>query len=306
MYKSPLLPKPVTEYDIRLLRVFKTIVECGGFSAAESELNITRSTISVHMMNLEQRIGMKLCNRGRGGFSLTPEGQQAYEAMRGLFNSLDEFSLKMASIGGDVSGELNIQCSDEEANNEHVKLDQVIALMMEKHPDIHMSIEVGNVNIIEQNLLTDKIHLGILPQFRAIEGLQSQLIYQEPIYLYCGEGHDFFNLDDKDISEQDINAAPAVYPGIDVTLAGRGQLKQMNLAAKAYQYDARISLVRSGKFLGFFPKNYAKPWEQQGKLKCVHSSTRFYDVGHHLISKSSSKEPSKISAFMEVWHSVHS
>ena len=30
----------VTDNDLRLLRVFKAVVHCGGFSAAELELNI--------------------------------------------------------------------------------------------------------------------------------------------------------------------------------------------------------------------------------------------------------------------------
>lgn len=32
----------VSDFDIRLLRIFKTIVECGSFSAAESTLGLNR------------------------------------------------------------------------------------------------------------------------------------------------------------------------------------------------------------------------------------------------------------------------
>ena len=46
----------VADYEIRLLKVFKAVVECGGFAAAETELNIGRSTISTHVANLEQRL----------------------------------------------------------------------------------------------------------------------------------------------------------------------------------------------------------------------------------------------------------
>ncbi len=73
-----MIPRPVAEYDLRLLRVFKAVVENGGFSAAEAELGITRSTISVHMANLETRMQLKLCIRGRQGFSLTEDGRSDY------------------------------------------------------------------------------------------------------------------------------------------------------------------------------------------------------------------------------------
>ncbi|MFM7786129.1 MAG: LysR family transcriptional regulator, partial [Gammaproteobacteria bacterium] len=65
----PLLGQ-VTDLDLRLLRVFRTVVESGGFAAAELALNVGRSTISKQIKDLETRLGMRLCRRGRGGFAL--------------------------------------------------------------------------------------------------------------------------------------------------------------------------------------------------------------------------------------------
>ena len=36
----------VSDTDLRLLQVFKAVVECGGLSAAELELNIGTSTVA--------------------------------------------------------------------------------------------------------------------------------------------------------------------------------------------------------------------------------------------------------------------
>lgn len=44
----------VTDFDLKLLRIFKTVSECGSFSAAESLLGITRSAISLNMSDLEK------------------------------------------------------------------------------------------------------------------------------------------------------------------------------------------------------------------------------------------------------------
>ena len=56
----------VGDVDLRLLRVFKAVADCGGMAAAELELNIAMSTISRHVKDLEQRLGLVLCRRGRG------------------------------------------------------------------------------------------------------------------------------------------------------------------------------------------------------------------------------------------------
>ena len=93
MRKDTFVPRPVSEYDLRLLRIFKVVVECGGFAKAEPVLNITRSTISVHISNLESRMKFKLAKRGRGGFALTEQGKVVYEASLKLFHQIQKSPL---------------------------------------------------------------------------------------------------------------------------------------------------------------------------------------------------------------------
>jgi DNA-binding transcriptional LysR family regulator len=84
----------VTDNDLRLLRVFRAVVACGGFSAAELELNINRSTISRHIKDLEIRLGVTLCRRGRGGFALTSEGEQVHASALKIMSAMEEFSTR--------------------------------------------------------------------------------------------------------------------------------------------------------------------------------------------------------------------
>src|SRR6201994_2356029 len=70
----------ISDGDIRLLRVFCAVVRCGGFAAAESELQLGLPSISRYIKDLETRLGVRLCRRGRVGFSLTEQGKQAYSS----------------------------------------------------------------------------------------------------------------------------------------------------------------------------------------------------------------------------------
>src|SRR5205807_7002622 len=94
----------LSDGDIRLLRVFSKVVEAGGFSAAQIELNISQSTISTHMTALEQRLGVRLCQRGRSGFSLTEKGQRIYQASQRLFASLDELRSEAGAVRSRLVG----------------------------------------------------------------------------------------------------------------------------------------------------------------------------------------------------------
>ncbi len=80
----------IADVDIRLLRVFLAVVESGGFSAAQTVLNVGIPTISLHMSELERRIGFRLCSRGSAGFQLSDRGKEVYEQTRALVATLDD------------------------------------------------------------------------------------------------------------------------------------------------------------------------------------------------------------------------
>ena len=50
----------LSDMDLRLLKVFKSVVDCGGMAAAELELNIGTSTVSRHVKDLETRLAEAL------------------------------------------------------------------------------------------------------------------------------------------------------------------------------------------------------------------------------------------------------
>ena len=107
MAKKALLGN-ITDSDLRLLRVFRAVVTCGGFAAAELELNINRSTISRHIKDLESRLGVTLCRRGRGGFALTDEGEQVFASARKMMASVEEFQHEVDELHQRLTGALSI------------------------------------------------------------------------------------------------------------------------------------------------------------------------------------------------------
>ena len=52
--------------DLKLLRIFISVVRHQGFANAQRELNLSTSAISTYMSQLEGALGIVLCHRGRG------------------------------------------------------------------------------------------------------------------------------------------------------------------------------------------------------------------------------------------------
>ena len=122
--------------DIHLLRVFVAVVECGGFSAAQISLNVAQSTISTQMSSLETRLGLRLCNRGRAGFSLTDDGRAVYDAAISLFHSIDQFTGRVNERRGGLAGELRMAFADALLENTDFLLDHAIARFREDRKSV--------------------------------------------------------------------------------------------------------------------------------------------------------------------------
>jgi len=302
--KSSIIPKPITEYDLRLLRIFVCVVEHGGFAAAETALGVTRSTISVHMSNLESRMKLKLCLRGRGGFSLTEDGQAVYRAVISLFDSLNDFSLLVGTLGKELSGELVILCADQLDHAKQQKMAQVIQEIHDSSPNLHLVLDGDSISNIEKSLLKDKAHIGLFPDYQQIEGLNYTPLCNEPIYLCCAHSHPFFNKVDTKITDDDLASALAIHPGIDIDMSGKSQLTKLNLAAKAYQFDTRKSMILSGRYIGYMPQSYIQHELNMGLMRIIQPSSLTYQFNLSLVSKKSPREINKVKLLSDVFSRV--
>ena len=112
--------------DLHLLAVFMMVAECGGFAAAQVALNVSQSTISRQIGDLERRLGMRLCQRGRAGFHLTDKGRIVYEACQHLSTALEGFRTTVGALRGELVGDLSIAAIDNWATERGYPLADVL------------------------------------------------------------------------------------------------------------------------------------------------------------------------------------
>jgi DNA-binding transcriptional LysR family regulator len=262
----------LSDMDLRLLQVFKAVVECGGMAAAELELNIGTSTVSRHVKDLETRLGLTLCRRGRAGFALTPEGQRVYEETLRLLASVRGFLGSIDDIHARMGGQLAVAVFDKTASNPAARISGAIAAFAREAPDVQLHLHVGSINAIERGVIDGSYQVGIIPAHRSSQSLVYADLFGETMLLYCGAGHPLFGASPAALQALDWDAVRAYpfaglgYHSPNMELSHQARLTR---SATGFDQESIATLILSGRYLGFLPDHYAEAFERQGRMQAV-------------------------------------
>ncbi len=304
MVKKALLGQ-VGDTEIRLLRIFKSVVECGGLAAAELELNIGRSTVSRHVKDLEQRLGLLLCRRGRSGFALTPDGQRVYDAALRLLTALDGFRADVRDLHAGLQGPLSLGLFDKIATNPAARLHQALGAFREEAPQVTLDITVGSLNALETAVIDGRLHLAVVPDHRRSDSLNYLPLFPETMWLYCGQGHPLYDrpvgaVGWDELRGQDYAGLAFHSPNMEVT--HRFGLRR---TATVTDQEALALLILSGRYLGFLPDHYADIFLRNGRLRRVGPDDASYPVQFVAITRASPPAPRAARAFLEALRRAH-
>ncbi|KIC17251.1 MULTISPECIES: LysR family transcriptional regulator [unclassified Leisingera] len=261
--------KHVADADLKLLRVFKAVAESGGLAAAESELNIGKSTISKYIADLELRLDLKLCNRGPAGFSLTDDGAKVLRSAEGLLISVADFRAEVNEIKQQLAGTIRIALFDQCASNPEAFVPGGIRAFNKAAPAVEIDLSLEPPNVIETKVISGQLDIGILALHRPSPSLDYMPLYGENMFLYCGKGHPFMDRDLSALSLSDVQAMN--YAGIRVNSPNLhvGQTLGFRRAAKVQNEQALAILIMSGSYLGFLPDHMAEGYIRKGLMKAV-------------------------------------
>lgn len=287
----------VSDIDLRLLRIFVAVVESGGYSLAGARLNAAESTISSHMTELEHRLGMRLCERGRSGFKLTKDGEEVYQATRELLADVARYRDRLATLKPALGGTLNIGLPDATLSNTESRLVEAFAAYHKASPGIALDIQMLNPRDLERKVVEGALHLAIAPEHRRVAGLAYIPLFIERNYLYCARAHPLFTRDDATITQFDLDAADRI---------SRGYLERFDEAffskpasgATVAQIEAAALLILTGLFIGFLPDHYARPWILDGQLRAIKPDHIVYSAHFNIITRRKAEADMRVSALV--------
>lgn len=303
--KNKALLGQLSDMDLRLLQVYKAVVDCGGFSAAELELNIGVSTISRHIKDLETRLGLVLCQRGRSGFALTDQGQRVYEEATKLFAALNGFRASIDEIHGRIGGVINIALFEKTTSNPNAKIAQAISSFVDDAPDVSLNLHVRPINEIERGVIDGQYDLGIVPGHRESACLDYRALFTEQMQLYCSNDHPLRASTNTCLRWSDVAGYPLAglsYHSPNLQMTHQAGLQRV---AHAYDQEGVAAFILSGKFIGFLPVHYASSFVADGLMTAISPQNLNYEAEFFAITRRPSSPCRATKLFMDCLIDAH-
>ncbi len=265
------MTRRIEQIDLRLLRVFTTLVDHGSFIAAQVDLNINQSTLSSHIKELEERLGMRLCERGRRtGFRLTDDGKLVYEATQRLFRHLDEFNSEVKSYAGQLIGELEIVSTDHIILNENAHISETIENFKSRSGRVNINFHVKAPTEVVQGVADGLFHVGIGSRLEQMPGVDYTPLFTQTHLFYCGSKHPLFHKSEDELNVGQLMQMEMIRPKFGQASAVPKSMKRLpTMTATCFNIEAIAMFVLSGQYLGYLPENYARLWVERKEMKVL-------------------------------------
>lgn len=259
----------INNVDLKLLRVFKCVVEAGGLTSASHELNIGLAAISKQLSDLEIRLGMTLCSRGREGFELTEYGITVYQATLELFSSLNTFREKLHHSRSELLGDMSLSVVDNTISDPQSPVTKAVQLLHKAAPKVNIRLQTAHLDDIEKGLNEGRFNCAIAPVYEEKSDFDYYKIYSEMSNLYCGSEHSLFNEDHDNITLEQLKKQKIVNHTYVTNRHGNKFFAFNESPIQAVQVEAVAMLILTGHFIGYLPGHYAHRYVGENKLRII-------------------------------------
>lgn len=251
--------------DIELAKTYLAIVETGSFVEAATKVNITQSTVSCRIKNLEQEIGTPLFERSKSGATLTPAGQQFHKHALALVRVWEHARLEVGLA---------------ETHNDHLAIGAQISLwddfllhwvswLRETYPAIAVTATTAHSTLLMERLSEGTLDLAVM--YRPVQrpGLVIEHILDEELVMVSSvltthdqlkqkQNYIFINWGPEFHTDHALAFPKMTHPGLSLDLGSLG-----------------INYLLENNAYGYFPIRVVKPYLEQGNLFLVKKTPRF-------------------------------
>lgn len=174
--------------NIRHLKIFITVADCGKMSVAAEKLYISQPSVSQAIKEIEDYYGIKLFERLSKKLYITENGRLLLKYARHIVQSFDEMEAHLKNTGENIS--LRIGATVTVGTK---LLSDIISRFEKNYKDVDTKITINNTNVIENLILNSDLDIGIVEGYVDNKDIIKKPIYKDNMVLVAGRNHKFYN-----------------------------------------------------------------------------------------------------------------
>jgi len=144
---------------LKQLEVFVAVADTSSFSRGAEKSCITQSTASQHIQGLEEELGIRLFDRGRGGALLTEAGKLFYARARKILSECDESRSAVRRFLGMEDVVLKVGASNIPGT---CLIPAALGRFQAECPRVRLEVSQGDSRSVVQQLLAEDVELGFI------------------------------------------------------------------------------------------------------------------------------------------------
>jgi LysR family transcriptional repressor of citA len=166
--------------DLKWLTTFLIAAKHENFRKTAEELYISQPTVTIHMKLLEEEVGSPLFERNGRKIGLSEEGRRFLPHARQILAQYEESMADLNRFRQGYAQKLTLAISPLIAES---IMPFVLKKYMTLNPELEISIEVCQSNLIADMVLNGEVDLGLSRQHVSNSDLICRTMYEDPVVL---------------------------------------------------------------------------------------------------------------------------
>lgn len=178
--------------DLADLQLLADVVTHGSIGAAAAAHGLSQPQASRRMTRLERQLGVPILIRSNRGTALTPAGKVVVDWATLLLSAAQNFSTSVAMLRTTQRHDMSVAVSMTIA--EH-RAPAWLADMAQHHPEVHLTVTVGNSSEVATLVREGKAALGFVETSARLPGLRRHWIGGDRLLVAVPLGHPWADRD---------------------------------------------------------------------------------------------------------------
>jgi len=172
--------------QIQIFKVFCDLSDTGSFSRTAKANGVTQSAVSQQIRAIERRYHVRLIDRGKRHFTLTPEGRAFLETSRQILDAISGLGDRMRQTRVGLGGSLHISAVHSIGLHE---LPPFLKLFQRQFPAVEAHVDYRRSDLIYSAVADGDADIGLVAFPKPHKGVVIHPFAQDRLVLICAPEH---------------------------------------------------------------------------------------------------------------------